>query len=432
MKKEKTLLGLTGYAALISILLIIISHLFWNLPYTYGFGDEKIAFLAKHKDLFIAHEPDTGVVVVNVSYDKVLVPQIDERRHIAVGDRAIVDRRDMAAFLKYLKETDSYKYIVCDVAFDARYKTEYDEELYSTIASMRDIAVVAADSIPEQIDTMAVFGGYRIKKTGDDFLKYSCYIDGRENVALKMWKDLTGGECEEIHWGVSMNGKRCLNSFVPEFRFIMYDELEEVEDLEKKSTNGNRYHSVVNHLGSEIVDLIQYGGMENQFKDKIILIGSWFDDDQHDTLVGGQPGISIIYNSYLALVHGDNHISFWVYFLLFALFWIESMFLLRKIYAKQLRAYADSHQNCLSDLIMTTIDGINFRNKTVKLLGKAILYFLSYTTPIFIVVAIIFFTKGLYVNVFIIGLSYAFMDSIISEVFLDENLNKKKDESVLA
>ncbi len=435
MKREKTLWGMAGLAALISALLVLVCYVYWNMPYTFGYGDDQIAFIAKYKDLVSPQDRDYDVVVVNVSYDKVLVPQYkdvmsDSGKKIGrmrVGETEIVDRKEMASLMKYLKETDNYKYILCDVAFDGRYETEYDEELYSTLASMRDIVVVAADSVPDQLASVVVSAGYRIKKTGDDFLKYNCLIDGCENVALKMWKDITGGEYEEKLWGISMNGRRCLNSFIPDFRFILYDDLDENQE-NNTLENGQEYETVVENLGTGLVDAIQYGGgLEMTFKDKIVLIGSWYDDDMHDTIVGEQPGISIIYNAYLALVNRDNHVPFMIYLMLFLLFWVEAIFLLRKVYREELLAFSKSRQDHrLSRFINGMLSGIQYSNRVVELICKAVMYFFSYTTPIAIFVLVVLVTKGLFVNVFLIGLCFAFLDSLIGEVFVQDT---QKDEN---
>lgn len=434
MKKERTLWGLFGWSALISVLLVLVCYVYWSMPYTFGYGDDQIAFIAKCKDLASPQDRDYDVVVVNVSYDKVLVPQYkdimsDSGKKIArmrVGETEIVDRKEMASLMKYLKETDNYKYILCDVAFDGRYETEFDEELYSTLASMRDIVVVAADSVPDPLASVAVTAGYRIKKTGDDFLKYSCLIDGNENVALKMWKDITGGEYKEKLWGISMNGRRCLNSFIPDFRFILYDDIDENPENNALG-NGQEYETVVENLGTGLVDAIQYGGgLEMTFKDKIVLIGSWYDDDMHDTIVGEQPGISIIYNAYLALVNRDNHVPFLIYFMLFLLFWVEAVFLLRKVYREELLAFFKPRQGRVAKAINWVVSGIKCTNKVVELIIKAVLYFFSYTTPIAFFVLVVLVTKGLFVNVFLIGLCLAFLDSLIGEVFVQES---EKDEN---
>lgn len=416
MKKKKTLWGLAGYAALISILLVSACVVYWNLPFTYGVGDLQISLLAKLKDLVSPPDPDNDVVLVDVAYDKVVVPNYEIRDGSAFrsGDKVIVDRGELASFLSYLKEIDNYKYVVCDISINARYQTDHDEELFSTISSMRDVVVAASDSIPEQLVSKAVFAGYEVMKGGDDYMKYSCMIDGRENIALRMWKDITGGTYEEKSWGISMNGKRCLNSFVPYTRFAVYDTISD-EGYENNS-GVNRYDGVINNLG-KIVDEVSVNYLKSDmFKDKIILIGSWREEDQHDTVVGSQSGLSIIYNAYLALVNGDNHLPFFIYLILFLLFWVESVFLLRKIYRTQIRSLVFSRYGFVAWTGRVMTSGIKCRNAALNLLLSVVLYFFSYSFPIFIVAAVIYVSNELFVNAFIIGLVFSFLDSLLGEV----------------
>jgi hypothetical protein len=211
-----------------------------------------------------------------------------------------------------------------------------------------------------------------------------------------------------------MNGKRCLNSFVPYIRFAVYDTISD-EGYENNS-GVNRYDGVINNLGKMVADLPSNPFWDAMFKDKIILIGSWREEDQHDTVVGSQSGLSIIYNAYLALVNGDNHLPFFIYLILFLLFWVESVFLLRKIYRTQIRSLVFSRYGLVAWTGRVMTSGIKCRNAALNLVLSVVLYFLSYSFPIFIVAAIVYVSNELFVNAFIIGLVFSFLDSLLGEV----------------
>jgi len=64
--------------------------------------------------------------------------------------------------------------------------------------------------------------------------------------------------------------------------------------------------------------------------------------------------------------------------------------------------------------VMTS--GIKCRNAALNLLLSVVLYFFSYSFPIFIVAAIVYVSNELFVNAFIIGLVFSFLDSLLGEV----------------
>ena len=175
-------------SAALSALLLVLVYVYWNRSYTYGYGDQMIVKWAQRKDLYIGHKfDDSKIVPVNVAYDKILVPHIDKRDSTIAGVRPITDRGELLAFLKMLKERDKYGYIMCDVRFDD-HQTEYDEELYATIASMRDI-VVATDNVeesPEAIRNVVAESRYSSRQVGDIFMKYDLiHSDGSPSLALR-------------------------------------------------------------------------------------------------------------------------------------------------------------------------------------------------------------------------------------------------------
>ena len=427
MKKERTLWGLFGWSALIAALMVLLCFVYWNLPYTYGQGDDKIMRWAKNKDIILKDKFDTNVFAVNVSYDKILTPKKITEEHSGIkfskqiGEAAIVDRGELYDFLKLLKETDNYKYIVCDIALNTDYKTEYDDSLFATIASMRDIVVADSDNLPECLSSKAAVAAYQKKHVYDDFMKYSCFIDGHETIAFRMWKDISGSGYEERWLGLQMDGQRRLMSFVPDFRFAIYDDYYYSEDGHPQRT--------VHNLGYDIVNSISIEGLDKKLKNKIILIGSWKDEDLHDTVIGSQPGISIIYNAYLGLVHRDNHIPGWIYFLLFVMFWAQAVILLRKVYHECIFSLEIHNDRLLKLLYKCRVfNGIKLpRRPILRFLVLVISYPITYYTfPIAMLAFIIFVNTGLYVNAILIGMLFSLADEFVSEGYGEEWDDAKK------
>lgn len=432
MKKERTLWGLFGWSALISVFMVLVCFIYWNLPYTYGQGDDKIMSWAKNKDIILKDKFDTNVFAVNISYDKVLTPKkvVEDHGGIKfpkqIGETAIVDRGELYAFLQFLKETDNYRYVVCDIALNTAYKTEYDDSLFATIASMRDIVVADSENLPECLSSKAAVAAYQKKHVYDDFMKYSCLIDGHETVAFRMWKDISGCGYEEKWLGLQMDGQRRLMSFVPDFRFAIYDDYY-LED--------GQPHRTVHNLGYDIVNSISIEGLDKKLEDKIVLIGSWKEEDIHDTVIGSQPGISIIYNAYLGLVHKDNRIPVWIYVLLLLMFWAQAVILLRKIYHECIFSLAVPENRFLRFLYNCLIfSGIKrpenrFWRYFVLVISYPVTY---YTFPIALLALIIFISSGLYVNALLIGMLFSLADDFVSDGYDEEwnDAKKRKEQDV--
>ena len=380
----------------LALVMTALFYLYLNLRYTYGVGDEDYLRIAKYNDVYVHHDEIDEEVAVNVAYDKVHVPYVQKTDYdgfeIAdtIGVIDIVDRAKLASFMKMLKEADTYRYIVCDIRLTTEYKTDADEELVELISSMRDIVIADTDSLPQQLKPKAASVRYGKRRVGDDFMKYTCLDEGQETMAFRMWKDLTGGTYESKTLGIKMNGKNCLNYFVPYFRYSIYDNYKDKgeDDLGNEVTVYHLGYDVLAGEPSESVKL---------FEDKIVLIGAWSKEDSHDTIIGPQPGISVIYNAYHALLNGDNYICWGIYALLFLLFWIMCMILFRSCYTeKQLLSKINKNWVRVSVRILVAI--------------------FSYNLILFIVAGFFFFAFNMYVNVFVVGFLFSGLDTILGEV----------------
>lgn len=401
MKKKSGFVKAALLSAGLSSVLLLFTYYYWNRSYTYGYGDGTIANAAMVKDLTVDDDYEgDDVVPVNVAYDKVFVPHIDERDGTEAGVKAITDRRKLLSFLTMLKERDMYEYIVCDVRFD-EFQTEYDEELFRTIASMRDIVVASNEpaDAPEAIRHKTAKAYYKVMRVGDDFMKYEfMYPDGQQGMALRMWEDITGGEFKERWWGYTMNGKVCVRSIVPDFRYSVYDDV--ADAYERSRTGRNVYVSKVYNLGAHVVNPYEEGLTSGKFFDeKIVLIGDLTDQDMHDTIVGAQPGTIIIFNAFLALLEEDNVIPFWIYLLLFVVFWLESMFLFRHKFGMRISSMRIVRRIRVWFLRKFSLKG---RGRLNGFLG-ILLDFVSYSTPLVLVALFIYAVCGIFVNAIVIG-----------------------------
>lgn len=417
MKNSKNYLyaGLVSLA--LSLCLLVWVYSYWNRSYTYGYGDNWISKLAKHSDLHQDHDFDpSNIVPVNVAYDKVLIPCVNQRDTSAVcGSVPITDRAKLLTFLKMLKERDAYDYILCDISFEG-FQTEYDEELYSTIASMRDIFVACGDldKVPEVIRDKTAESAYTARKVGDSFMKYDLILpEGNPNLALKMWEELDGGEVRKRWWGYTSDGKLCVRSFIPSFRYSIYDDIGKAKNVDVP--NSLAYPSTMMNLGADVVDLYNEGFISGKFYDgKVVLVGDLTENDMHTTISANQPGPVVVYNAYLALVNGDHVIPFWIYALILLVLWVDSMFLFRHVFTLKVAdwKWLKATETFLSksvDLVATwnSVTGKQrFKKVSVELFRAVMsiaMALLTYNSLLILLMIFVYYTSGVYVNVIFVG-----------------------------
>jgi hypothetical protein len=384
MNRKRFLYSL-AISALVSLVLMIVCYVYMNMSYTYGYGDATINQMSFLKDMFRPSEPADDVIAVNVSYDRDLIP-FNDSQGIPAGAIDITDRAKLLELMTRLKKWDNYKYILCDIRFDdAQLATPYDSALFSCIASMRDIVVATEnpEAAPEQIREKAAVARYKVRMAGDDFMKYNFISDGHEGIALKMWKDLTGGSYEEHWWGYTSNGQLCVNSIIPDIRFAIYDIY---------SPDGDK---LIYQLGTDITDYPEEY-VEELFTDKMVLIGDWLKDDLHMTVRSSQPGVSILYNAFLCIMNGEHILPWWVYVLLLLTFFVESMFMLKDYWQFQAPDWKIVRW-------FRRLSGVNIGHFNVGRLLKNVLAFISYSTPLVLVCEFIYLTCGVFVNAIVIG-----------------------------
>ena len=430
-------------SAFIAIFFLSLTYIYWNMPYTGGFGDQFILSMSMFRNLAIDRDfDDSNIVPVNVAYDKMLIPHYDPRDSTVAGVRAITDREKLLTFLKMLKARDKYDYIFCDVRLD-KYETEYDEELFSTIASMRDIVVASSDTndAPEQIKDKVALSFYSAGVVGDDFMKYNYILDdGKPNMALKIWQDITGGTLSKKGLSYFINKKRCVRSVIPDFRYSIYDDIKEASD--RTSTTSNAYSSKIYNLGAQVVEPYKEGYISGKFFDgKFIMIGDFTENDIHSTIAGEQPGPIITYNAYLSLLHKDNIIPHWIYLLLFVVLWLESMFLLKdrfgitfKIHesrlfrifkrknpkkaieketAKEETAEEETAEEETSEEDARIQQARHSDRRIRHYIKLLFIEYLSYSTPLIILAIIIYAISGVFINALILGSLFTFLSIFV-------------------
>lgn len=375
---------------LLSLLITVGCYFYWNARYTFGFGDNAIRKVSIVSDILWDENYDNDdVIAVNVSYDKALIPYYDEFG-IPAGMIDITDRKKLGAFLDSLSRWDNYRYIVCDVAFDKRFASPYDDSLFSRIAAMQRIAIPSSGNDPEILAAKTAWSAFDQLYSWNGFMKYNYYSrDGEESLALRMYREIDGGDITPHTLRYSSGGHLCVSSLIPDIKYANTHVWN--EDGTKEIWN----------LGADILD--ESYDLSPFFQDRIILIGDWLENDLHGSIRGKMAGCALIFNAYLALRNRDHLIRWWVIVILILAFYAEFIVLLRPFWRKTNNNDSQARKPHSS------------LYRFFKALVTAIISWLGYTGVLVLICRIIYITSGFFVNVAIIGSLLAFLSPFLKK-----------------
>jgi len=294
-------------AVMIAILLIVADYLLSNMTYPLLDSSESLSPYA----YIIEDKEDTfnDIVCVNVAYDKELTTVYDEFGD-SLGRTAITDRSTLLRFLD-IAAGSSYRYIFIDIRFESGMETPSDSALFCRIKSLPNLVFSTHRGLENAIEDSALnaksaYADYRHKRLSG-FSRYEFLQDGNESVALRMYRELNGGEIHPCLLGHADGRHLCHNSL-----FISIP----LSVTEPYGPDGEiRYP----HLGSQL--LIKYSAdeLKQLLDDKIVLVGD-FENDTHSTLIGDVPGPLLSYYAYRALSNGNHKVNYVLYFSLFIIY----------------------------------------------------------------------------------------------------------------
>ena len=245
---------------------------------------------------------------INCSYDKSLTPFEDQ---FGTGQVAITDRQKLAHLLSIFNNTKyKPKIIIVDLLFDSPSKD--DSILASGLAQSQNL-ILSADPEVEKIKLPS-----RIKKaqanyftsTGS-FLKYPVLADTGTYLPAAIYVSLYHQEVNRAPFGFVRIGKAWwLNSFIVDLEMRM----RHFED------GSLAYLNLGELLGSTSKEDIAEGA-----KNKIVIIGDYFINDQHNTVLGTQAGPLLVANAYLSMVKGRAAITWKGSLLIFIFYFLLSL-----------------------------------------------------------------------------------------------------------
>ena len=270
-----------------------------------------------------------SVLLINVSHDPVLLG-IHGQDNKGMGYGKITDRMKLLELLRELKRRNDYKYILLDVLFSdsADLRTNSDDALYSLIQSMDSIVVSKVPNEKMADERLNAKAGLAIFFTNIkyvSFAKFPYLVDGEKSLPLKMYEDVTGRHIDHHALFSTDGGQLAMESIIP------YFELRCNSPFYQKEGSVGSIKTWYN-LGADLLGCsYQYGdsieeGSRYLYDDpdltrgKYIVIGAFDGDDTHYSYMENQPGPIILFNAYLALLHGNHRIPYWGLLFMFCVY----------------------------------------------------------------------------------------------------------------
>lgn len=397
IKQRKHLSGFILICMFHSFFLIYIS--LWLVNQRFVLGDERILFQltagVKKIVLGLEQKPDPkDYIFINSSYDNMLIDKLDDDG-FQIGNEPITDRRKLGLFFERLnKRPDFYKYVVCDIFF--KDSSVYDSAFTSNISNAKNLIIPyhLNDSENASLPFIKVNSGLAdYHSVQYVFMKYSLIDkDTMKSLPLKMYEDITGKKLIKKSFLSFLDGKPSFSSIIVDFKLRYYELMDR---------NSEQMYNIVN-LGEllKMNDSVFY----NAVKNKIILIGDFYERDIHSTLFGKMSGTLILLNVYLALLNGENYISFGLLSVLFIGFFLVSIELFSEKRLKERKLVA---------------------KYTQKKIGKFLLKIFSYVIYMTILSIITYFIFNIHLNILIIAVYLKSIDSLLNYV-----RGKKKEKLI--
>ncbi len=314
-----------GVSAAIAMVILVADYIIGNFI-SFIFDDSatlsvvKNLFSSSAKDDLEDFEDNSNFKVFNVGYDKQLVAIRDEYND-SIGSEVVTDRKTLMTLLDIAEKSD-YRYLFLDIRFEKGLETEQDSILFSKIKSMPRLA----------ISTHTKDGGYEIADPGlreksgyadyrstyfSGFTRYDFLQNDSLSVALKMYREIDGGDIRRIGPFFFSDGKLCHN-----MQFLRFKD-SDVMDLGDDPDAISKYPP----FGGEILNILNEDQLIDLMKGKIIVVGDMV-HDIHTTYAGDVPGPLLNIRAYEALRSGYHLVDWKLTSLLFIIYACISYFVL--------------------------------------------------------------------------------------------------------
>lgn len=392
-RRKPIILSIISAIALLA-LCYIVNNLSYSITDGANIGQriEQLKMMSSDTEDSIPDE----LCLINVAYDRQLIPLIDSIQG-PKGNIDITDRDKLVRLLNELKTTN-YKYIVLDVAFEKGYDSPADSVLFPLIASMDKIVVSKSNSKPIASDLLLPklsSTDYSIHIAESNFVKYDYIRNGQPTLPYRMYLDLHGNPISS-HGGVYFfNGHPAYKSVVLRHPVRLEDPLK--PDSDANYAAEQKYYN----LGVDFLD--PDFDISRAVDGKIVVIGDFTENDFHDTYLGRISGPIININAYYALVNDNLSIPYSLIIFLFLFYALLSYCIIRRV------------------SVFKSLPVIkHITSKTIRL----IISFISVTTLMAIVSALLYIFFNLDLNITIPSLYFSLLITIVNIPNRIDKINK--------
>ena len=359
-----------------SLFLSFLVYIQSNLPVFTGENLEYFSWIELLKSKIRGIEGNDSIqpLYVNVAFDKQLVDEIDEFGD-TIGNNVITDRRKLLDFMRILRTSGNYRYIILDIRFEKGVNTELDSALFAEISSMDRIVVAKhrdmEDRAPLLLPKLAL-ADYTTTILSTNFVRYEYVHDGMPSMPLYAFRELTGKDIIKRGLFYTCGGKLCYKSLFIHFTTD--------EDFERELNEDNIYKW--ENLGHDILNNKEY--TSEKINGKCVVIGD-FINDVHDTYVGKRPGPTINFYAFRALLNGEHFVSIPITLFFVLLYFLISIALFGDGLLEKLPVIRKSHSKILHFIL-------HLMEYTVVLSSITIFLYLFYDVTVSILLPSLYFS----------------------------------------
>lgn len=332
------------------------------------------------------HIPTNRFLFLNVSYDNSLTEKYDEDGFV-IGNIPIVDRLKLTSFLQRINSDSAPRpqYILCDIFFSD--SSSSDSVFYAEL--MRTRSIIIPYHFSNDYDVLrpifkinSGFADY--PRVENAFYKFHLFFnDSTKSLPLKMFEDIHHSRVQGGGLMFSLDNNWLLGSVIIDFSI---SNPTGISDRSNKSPLMN-----LNDLLS-LPDSVFHA----LTRDRIIIMGDFYEHDLHRTSIGLLPGSIILLNTFLTIEQGRAFVpSFFILFLFVCYFTLSYFVFSRKKIAEQK----------VFDRIRASKYGVFF----IKLFEYVfILIFIS---------LISYYLFNIHLNILILGVYFKAIEAIVNYIY---------------
>lgn len=285
-----------------------------SFPLAVG-GETATAQWMERAASVLGRRPDSvpdSILLVNVAYDKTLVPyeapltsDIRETRRLPAGRVAVTDR---AALLRFLSAAAGapYRYIMLDIRFDDDLPADsVTRRLFALIDSMPRIVFAChedARTHPLAPARKSAYSDYHTSVSSTDMVKYPLLKRGRLSIPAAMYSAPDSSRLTACCGLTFDRGRLCRRS-----TFISAPV--RASSWTSSAATGSPLGGMRLNYHNLGADILAHPAPDTLVRTlaagRIIVIGD-FIDDTHNTYTGPMPGPLVNLNTYISLCRGEH------------------------------------------------------------------------------------------------------------------------------